>query len=1324
MGALADMYRQYGYEHGKNWDSMWDEELISRFNTKNPQVKKLADNFLTWGDDSEYKLAQELWITGWPSIVLDEKAKQDLKDNLWDEVWGSVKTKVNVPINSVKKWGQRTLNDLWLKIYGEILKDTVWDTILWDMGIDADNYVEQLVDNAIAPVEQENIIGYQNKVNENYRALEQKNMDQNVQRYYEGRWYTSLLKEWDFRGFLYKTVWDAAQNWEMPAVVAVSVLQPEIWLALMATDTYARENQEAFEAMMDNWATYDQAEKWGVVVWLVNSAVEVWLEKLIWWVETGASKAIRNAFMKNVQEEAVKKWLGRLLAEWTLQQLKASWEEWLEEIVQTIVQNAAIKTVNQNQDLFEWVGQAFEWGFYNPMNLLVGGWNLAANRSAIKQSLQGRWNTNIDVDSWNWWDTWGGWNSWWWIIDRITDWGAQKITGTVSAQDKLYKAQEPRMNVLSNKKNLERRRANSDRANVLIVENGYTPTNTAERLEAHQSTLNKLWSQIKEQVNKWKWVTVDQTPIIEALRNYIEEKKALNIAWVESDIAALEKELASMERAQAEGKTDLPILENKKQVFNDIIDWKGQEASEVYKWGIKLITQEIWKIEDSILSELPWEFAQQKRDVGALLDTYEDVFKADMKNQRSKWLWLAETYSRIEWIWDIIEWATGIFKWDWGKVLKWAGKVLLWKSLAKAKDVDFLIEQWFKELAAEMNKNQENNQTYKNQIDEWAQPVQEMTPEEENQQAVNRIMTMDEAKQILEMAWNANNLKEFYEWEYNNAEERLRWAWSDEVENYAQNTYATQKMIEAHPELLDWDYYFSEVLDAYLNGTLVWNTGTDGGSIDLSESTWYEGRKFYEPRNIEWGKELWDKANTRVTKSNRDEIYKARADFIINAHTPWYIESLWLSQQDVNKKLMAWTSYPKAAAELSKKINQWVAEENRWTWLENSSLVNEISVTDDQLGGMVKEIKWTSQDYERKYIANAMLALDTHIDWGNLTFDFIGGNLFNARLDKNVLWDYNPLNDLIRIGTAWQNTVAHEMGHYLDHLRARQLFWYNVVLSEWGTHWVQNLTEDQKAFVEHFGRFMTNLKLNADIKNSYTMDSSEIFARFVWRFTERVRNKATNGRFWFETKYYNDKFLEKDYIEFTKILQEKAKLDVTNEYPNYEAFLLRRSNTDWAADDSSIQYERTEGNLNDLKKEYYYVISPNYEITTWGDTNVHWALDYMLEKKGIKNVGNAILSKLKALNDKLPKVRSWDDVNNLSPIDQFWYDLKDKIIETYIMKKNTNWSFIVKDLDHWSVWDWSYPNKTFVDMEIWHIPASLHMSQFLYTKLKDEWFIR
>jgi hypothetical protein len=38
---------------------------------------------------------------------------------------------------------------------------------------------------------------------------------------------------------------------------------------------------------------------------------------------------------------------------------------------------------------------------------------------------------------------------------------------------------------------------------------------------------------------------------------------------------------------------------------------------------------------------------------------------------------------------------------------------------------------------------------------------------------------------------------------------------------------------------------------------------------------------------------------------------------------------------------------------------------------------------------MVKDIKGKSQEYERKYISNTMLALDTHIDWRDLTFDFV-----------------------------------------------------------------------------------------------------------------------------------------------------------------------------------------------------------------------------------------------------------------------------------------------------------------------------------------------
>ena len=75
--------------------------------------------------------------------------------------------------------------------------------------------------------------------------------------------------------------------------------------------------------------------------------------------------------------------------------------------------------------------------------------------------------------------------------------------------------------------------------------------------------------------------------------------------------------------------------------------------------------------------------------------------------------------------------------------------------------------------------------------------------------------------------------------------------------------------------------------------------------------------------------------------------------------------------------------------------------------------------------------------------------------------------------------------------------------------------------------------------------------MSADMMNDYTITPTEIFARFVARFTEWTRKTATNNRYDYETKWYNDKFIESDYLEFTKLLQEKSKLDLENNYPNY-----------------------------------------------------------------------------------------------------------------------------------------------------------------------------
>lgn len=470
---------------------------------------------------------------------------------------------------------------------------------------------------------------------------------------------------------------------------------------------------------------------------------------------------------------------------------------------------------------------------------------------------------------------------------------------------------------------------------------------------------------------------------------------------------------------------------------------------------------------------------------------------------------------------------------------------------------------------AEVSLNKEQPKT------EWLSTLHEdaeitwpdMSEENRIEMEINRIMTMEEASKIIEMAWNANNLRDFYDWEYNNAEEWIKGEWADEVWMYIENTFASQKMIESHPEILEWKYFISDVLENYLKWTLTGKVDEKAKwQIDLSKDTWYEWSKFYEPQRVKEWKDLWDKANQRVTKSNQNEIYRARADFIINSHTDWYIESLWLDQAEVNKKIMQWTAYPATAKALSERINKWVALENKWTWLENSSIVHKLSITDDELKTMVKEVKWNPQRYESKYIVWAMLALDTHIDWSNLSFDF-NPDRSQQKREKNwrtitVAWDYDNFTNSIRVWEAWQNTVAHEMGHYLDYLRCRQLLWFNSTLSEWHSLEWKNLTEDQKAFINHFREFMKDLTFNADLRNEYTMTPTEVFARFVGRFTERVQNKATNWRYSYETKWYNDNYKESQFIEFANLLQEKWKLDIENNYPNYEKYLNNRKPSD------------------------------------------------------------------------------------------------------------------------------------------------------------------
>ena len=136
--------------------------------------------------------------------------------------------------------------------------------------------------------------------------------------------------------------------------------------------------------------------------------------------------------------------------------------------------------------------------------------------------------------------------------------------------------------------------------------------------------------------------------------------------------------------------------------------------------------------------------------------------------------------------------------------------------------------------------------------------------------------------------------------------------------------------------------------------------------------------------NLKGGQDLYNVASQRVTNTNRAEVYKARADFIINAHNKGYIESLGLTKEDVNKKLKSWANYTAKAMNLSNSLNEGVATQNRWTGIENSTILNTISVTDEEMSKLVKSIDGNSSEWQRQYITSTMLALDTQIDYKGL----------------------------------------------------------------------------------------------------------------------------------------------------------------------------------------------------------------------------------------------------------------------------------------------------------------------------------------------------
>ena len=428
-----------------------------------------------------------------------------------------------------------------------------------------------------------------------------------------------------------------------------------------------------------------------------------------------------------------------------------------------------------------------------------------------------------------------------------------------------------------------------------------------------------------------------------------------------------------------------------------------------------------------------------------------------------------------------------------------------------------------------------------------------MFMERETTEKINQSMTMAEAKRMIETAYKVNNIAEYYEGEYANAEDWLKKAGASEVELYIKNDYDLQaKYINSNEDILNEEYSISDVLEAYLAGTLVGKEKPKPKRLDVSQSTKLQDTRFYSPQKIENAKETFELAKQKAVGEKANAINRARAEILLFAHNKGAAELLGLTQSELNKKLRSWSNYSATAKSISERINAGVAEENRWTGIENSSYVNKAKVTNEDIERLVESVEGDSKGYERKYIARVMLAVDTHIDYSGLKFKFASSQQVNAdhgRGDR-VLGFYDDTNRLIEVNHDKPNTVAHEMGHYIDAQWGRDL-----VRSTTSTHLFLTNGVNADIVREIYGeagvQFLNNFKLFinslSDVNttyNSYYNDRKEIFARFFARFVEWTDNIATGNKYYsYESTMYGDKFTQAQYVEFARLLQEKALLD-------------------------------------------------------------------------------------------------------------------------------------------------------------------------------------
>lgn len=306
---------------------------------------------------------------------------------------------------------------------------------------------------------------------------------------------------------------------------------------------------------------------------------------------------------------------------------------------------------------------------------------------------------------------------------------------------------------------------------------------------------------------------------------------------------------------------------------------------------------------------------------------------------------------------------------------------------------------------------------------------------------------------------------------------------------------------------------------------------------------------------------IYKEAISRLSSSTEKTVAEARKQlFYLYNSDKKLAEKLNISDAELNKKIRDIIGFPTTSRDLENDLNAGIPEEHQWAGITNSAFIGRQKLTIKDLDGFVKKVDVTKEGQEyfketgdmlRRYIASVFMAIDTRINYQDLTFE-IGKIDRKSDGVSTINGIFYSDTNTIRISSVLQSTVAHEIGHYIDYKFAREFSSASAAIGLSEAHYISEKSEYHRdnfdvrrlQWADKYRKFVNEIMRKSDMTSSYAQSPREVFARFVAKFVEWTIDKS--GARYSSNMHYgqrDDKFDAGDYKIFVYLLQEKSWLD-------------------------------------------------------------------------------------------------------------------------------------------------------------------------------------